>query len=146
MAAAKIFGADLFLDPVSPSVESALAPARKVEGRFAQGLRGDRAGVNRYAANPFALFYDQNLLAEFGCLDGCTATGWSAADDDEVVLVHGMLRLGIILTVAAVRQGSNPFVDAYSKVLIAPVQLSICLIAPKICALRKLLKICLDDR
>ncbi len=89
---AQILGADLLLDAVRAAVKAAFAPTREIERRFAQGLRRDRARVHGNAADAFALFDDENLLAELGGLDGATAAGGSASDDDEIELVHGHFR------------------------------------------------------
>ena len=42
---------DILLDPVGAAIEAALAPARQVQHGFAQGLRRDRPGMDRNAAD-----------------------------------------------------------------------------------------------
>ena len=84
----QVLGFQVLFDPVGAPVEAALAPAREVEYGFAQRLRGDGASMYGYAADPPALFDDQDGLAELGGLDGAAPASRAAADDDEVVLCH----------------------------------------------------------
>ena len=80
--------ADILLDPVGAAVEAALAPAGEIEHGFAQGFRRDRAGMDRNAADPPALFHHQNRLAELGELDGGAAAGRAGADHEHVIIIH----------------------------------------------------------
>ena len=84
----QVLGGDVLLHPVGAAVEAALAPAGQVEHGLAQCLRGDGAGVDRYAADAPALLHHQDGAAELRRLDGGAAAGWAAADDDEVVGGH----------------------------------------------------------
>jgi hypothetical protein len=84
----QIGGLDILFDAVGAAVEPALAPARQVEHGLAQGLRRDRAGMNRHAADAAALFDHKHRLADFRGLDGGAAAGRTAADDDHVIVVH----------------------------------------------------------
>ncbi|MNL75490.1 hypothetical protein D3C87_2013070 [compost metagenome] len=49
--------------------------------------------MNRYAADAPTLLDDEHLFVELCRLDGSTPSGRSAANHDEVVLVHEILRL-----------------------------------------------------
>ena len=64
------------------------APRELVEHGDAQGLGGDRAGVDRDAAEALAALDDGDALAELGGLDGGLLAARSRADDEEVE-VHG---------------------------------------------------------
>ena len=64
------------------------APRELVEHRDAQRLGGDRAGVDRDAAEPLAALDDGDALAELGGLDGRLLAARAGADDEEVQ-VHG---------------------------------------------------------
>ena len=64
------------------------APRELVEHRDAQRLGGDRAGVDRDAAEPLAALDDGDALAELGGLDGGLLAARARADDEEVE-VHG---------------------------------------------------------
>ncbi len=59
-----------------------------VEHRLAQRLGGDRAGVDRDAAQAVAPLRDRDALAELGGLDGRLLTRRAGADDEEIEL-HG---------------------------------------------------------
>ena len=80
---------DVLLDPVGAAVKAALAPARQVEHGFAQRLGRDGPGMDRYAADPAALFDHQHRAVELCPLHGGAPSGRAAADDDQVVVVHG---------------------------------------------------------
>ncbi len=85
----QVLGGDVLLHPVGAAVEAALAPAGQVEHGFPQRLRGDGAGVDRYAADAPTFLHHEDGAAELRRLDGGAAAGGATADDDEVVGVHG---------------------------------------------------------
>ena len=86
----QVLGGDVLLHPIGTPVEAALAPAGEVEHGFPQRLGRDGAGVHRDAADATTLLHHEDGPAELGRLDRGTATGGSAADDDEVDCVHGL--------------------------------------------------------
>ncbi len=105
-AAAQVFGVDLLLDTIGAPVKTPLAPAGEVERRFAQGLRRDGAGVHRNAADAAALLDDQNPLFELGGLNGGPSSRRTAADNNQIELVHEKPRNRIIaMTGCRIRYG-----------------------------------------
>ncbi len=77
---------DFAFAAVAVFVDVAVAIAGEVQDRFANGLRGDRAGVERDAAQQLALpFDDGDAPVLFGGGNGCFLSGWSAAHHDQVV-------------------------------------------------------------
>ncbi len=87
-AAAQVLGVDLLLDAIGATVKTALAPAGEVERGFAQGLGWNGAGMHRNAADAAAFLDDQNLLFELGGLNGGPSSRRTAADNNQIELVH----------------------------------------------------------
>ena len=85
----QVLGGDVLLHSVGAAIEAALPPSGEVEHGFAQRLRGNGAGMHRDAADPAAPFHHEHGAVELGGLNGGTAPGWAAADDDEVEGAHG---------------------------------------------------------
>jgi hypothetical protein len=83
----KLTGGDVLLDAIGAAVEAALAPARQIEHRLAQGLRRNGPGMHRHAADAAALLDHQHRFAELGRLHRGPPPGRPAADDDHVVVV-----------------------------------------------------------
>jgi len=71
----QVGGVDVLFDAVGPSVEPALAPAGQVEHGFAQRLRRNRAGMDRYAADPAAFLHHQDRFIDLGRLDRSAPPG-----------------------------------------------------------------------
>lgn len=86
--AAQIVGVDLLLDAIGTAVKTALAPAGEIERGFAQGLGRDGAGMHGNTADTAAFLDDQNLLFELGGLDGGPSSRRTAADNNQIELVH----------------------------------------------------------
>ena len=59
-----------------------------LQGGLAQGLRRDRPGMDRDAAEAVTALGDGDTLAELGCLDGGFLTAGTRADDEKIEL-HG---------------------------------------------------------
>jgi hypothetical protein len=78
---------DVLLDRVRRPVDAALTIAGETQRRFAEGLAGNRAGVDAHAADNRSLLDDGDPLAEFGALDGGAVSGGAGADDRQVVVV-----------------------------------------------------------
>ena len=73
---------------------------RAAEGalhRFAEGLRGDGAGLDAHAADAALPFDHRHALAELGRLDGGTLAGGTAADADQVEGEDRVTRHGLFL-------------------------------------------------
>lgn len=87
-AAAQIVGVDLLLDAIGTAVKTALAPAGEIERGFAQGLGRDGAGMHGNTADTAAFLDDQNLLFELGGLNGGPSSRRTAADNNQIELVH----------------------------------------------------------
>ena len=60
-----------------------------LQGGLAQGLRGDRPGMDRDAAEAVTALGDGDTLAELGCLDGGLLTAGTRADYEKIEL-HGV--------------------------------------------------------
>ena len=60
-----------------------------LQGGLAQGLRRDRPGMDRDAAEAVTALGDGDTLAELGCLDGGVLTAGTRADDEKIEL-HGV--------------------------------------------------------
>ena len=77
---------DLEADPV----QIAAAVAGEHDRRFAQRLRGERAGVHGRASGIGRALDDGDALAEVRCLRGAFFASRSTAEDDEIEVVgHG---------------------------------------------------------
>ena len=77
---------DFALAAVALFVDVAMAIAGEVQNRFADRLRGDRAGVERHAAQQLALAFDDDdspILLRRG--DGRLLAGRPAAHHDQIV-------------------------------------------------------------
>ena len=84
----QVLGLDVFLDAIGTAVESAFAPSGQVQDRFTEGFRWNGAGVDRDAPDPAAFFDHQDSVSQFCRLNGSSAPGRAAADDDEIVSGH----------------------------------------------------------
>ncbi len=92
-AVAEVGAVDVLLHAVGAAVKAALAPAGEVEHGLAKRLGGDRAGMDRDAADAAPVLHHQNRFAELRTLDGGAAAGGSATDDDEIVGFHRQIPL-----------------------------------------------------
>ena len=79
---------DFFFDLVAGAVQLPLVHSGEVEHRFAQGLRRDRAGVDADATGHALAVDDGDALAELGRGNGGALTAGTAADDEQVEVVH----------------------------------------------------------
>ena len=75
---------EILLEGIVDTVETALLEAGKVESGFAQGLAGNRAGIDATAAHMLGALDDGNALAKVGGLGGALFTSRAAADHDEI--------------------------------------------------------------
>jgi hypothetical protein len=83
---------------VVDTVETALLEAGKVESGFAQGLAGNRAGINAASAHMPGALDDGHTLAKVGSLGTALFTGGAAANHDQIELFvrgHTFLRLRV---------------------------------------------------
>ena len=85
----QVLDGDALLDGVGLAVDPAVLEAGEVEDGLAQRLGGDGAGVDRDAADDLASLDDADALADLGGLDRGPLAGGPAADDAQVVAVHG---------------------------------------------------------
>ena len=69
--------------------QPALVRAGEMQHRFAQRLGGDRARVDRRAAEHVLLLDDGDGLSELGGLDRGLLPGGAGADHDAVEMAHG---------------------------------------------------------
>src|SRR6185295_5441447 len=84
LAVHEVRNRDVLLDGVIDPVEAALPQAREVEGGFAQGLAGDRPGVDTGSAQLLLPFDERHALSEVGGLSRALLAGGTRADDDEL--------------------------------------------------------------
>ena len=89
----QVLGLDVVFDPIGRTIKPTLPPAGQVEHGFAEGLGWDGACMHRNAPDPAALFHHEYRHPALSGLNGGSAAGGTAADDNGVVLGHGaMLR------------------------------------------------------
>ena len=81
---------DLFLHAIVDAVNVLVVVAGEVQHGLAQRFAGNGSGVDARSANHFALLNDGDALAGFRALNRRALTGWSGADDDQIVLVHAL--------------------------------------------------------
>ena len=84
----QVMGRNILLHAVTPPIEAALAPARKVQHGFTQCLGGDGSRMHGNTTQPAALVHDQDGFAKLGGLHGGAAARGTAADNQHVVVVH----------------------------------------------------------
>src|SRR5262249_32610963 len=83
----------LAVEPDAHPVELPPAEAGQVKGRLPQGLGGERAGVNRRAADFLRPLHESDLPAEVGGLGRALLPGRAGTDDDEIEALgfgHGL--------------------------------------------------------
>src|SRR5690606_25794387 len=86
---------DVSLDGVVRPEQPLLLGPRKVEHRFAEGLRGNRPRIDLGPPEDGVLFDDRHLLAELGGLNGPLLTRGAGTDHYAVVMgrTHGLNRV-----------------------------------------------------
>ena len=84
----KILHRDLLFQGVGGAVEAPLLETGQVEDRLAEGLGGDRAGVDADAADDLPPFANADPPAELGGLDGGVVPGRAGSDDEDVERFH----------------------------------------------------------
>jgi hypothetical protein len=83
---------------------------------LAQGLGGDRPGVDAHPADDRAAFDDGRVLAELGGLDGRTLAGRARAHDDQVkVMAFAGAGLGGDLWCGLVKHVGSPLLTALAR-------------------------------
>ena len=87
-AKAEIRHRDLFLHAVVDAVDALVVETGKMQDGFADGLAGDRAGVDRRAADDFEFLDERHALAVLHGLNGRALSRGTGAEDDEVVTFH----------------------------------------------------------
>ena len=85
----KILNGKVFLERVVDAIKAALLEPRKIEGRFAERLTGDGAGVDAAATHVLGALDDGDPLAKIGGLRTGLFSGGAAADYDEVEVIAG---------------------------------------------------------
>ena len=78
---------DVLLHGVRGAIDPALPVSREAERRLAERLARDRAGVDAHAADDRALLDNRDPLVELRALDGGPMSGWTRADDEQIVVV-----------------------------------------------------------
>ncbi len=83
---------DRFLDAIVDAVNALILVAGKMQDRLADGLAGDRAGVNGGSADHFQLFNERGSFSKLRRLNRGALSAGPRTDNDEIVLFHGSPR------------------------------------------------------
>jgi hypothetical protein len=87
----EVLDGNLLLHPVRLTVELAHRQSGQIEDGFPPGLRRDGAGVDADAANHVPSLDDADALTQLGRTDRRLLATWTGADDQQVVVVRGLL-------------------------------------------------------
>jgi hypothetical protein len=83
---------EIWFQAVALTVEAALVPAGKIQNCLSQGFAGHGAGMHRDAAYNGSPLNNGRLFTQFSRLYCSFLAGGAAADYDEIMTVHEMIR------------------------------------------------------